>query len=365
MASEHLTPEEDATDSLGSYNEAMRAIGERVRGGSPVPAFLQSRSLVLRLPGTRTRTSLTLPDDLSVDDWLACGQLLGEVDGAVQWWIGDWWAFGEHAYGVRNNVVKEDNWHGPGFGACMNAASVCRAFSETSRRREVLSFAHHTEVAGLSPPEQDYWLDRTEAEGWSRNQLRAAIRQDAAIQQTHAVELDAAALGKFVVIYADPPWRYENPPMGDSNRSIENHYPTMDLDAICALPVRDIAHNDSILFMWATAPKLYESMQVLDAWGFTYRTDMVWVKDKIGMGYYARSRHELLLIARRGELPPPAVEDRPDSVIEAPRLEHSAKPPAVYDTIDRMYPGVRKLELFQREARDGWIGWGNQAEAAE
>lgn len=328
-----------------------------------VPARLVTKSALV-FPGDRSPTHLTLPADLSFDDWIACGKLLAEVDGAVQWWIGDWWAFGGQAYGVRKAHVESDEWHGPAFQTCAIAATVCRKFLETFRRRKVLSFAHHAEVTALEPNEADWWLDQAEAEGWSRNQLRAAIKQGAAFQKTRAVEFDAAGLGKFVVIYADPPWRYENPPMGGSNRSIENQYPTMELDAICALPVIATAHENSVLFMWATTPKLSESMRVLDAWGFDYRTNMVWVKDKIGMGYHVRGRHELLLIAKRGELPPPAAEDRPDSVIEAPRLDHSAKPHVVYDIIDRMYPGVRKLELFQRQPRDGWLGWGNQAQAA-
>ena len=197
------------------------------------------------------------------------------------------------------------------------------------------------------------------------------MRDGAALGRTRQVEFDAERLGKFAVLYADPPWRYENPPMGGSNRSIENHYPTMTLEEICALPVRLVAHENAVLFLWASSPKLYECMAVLDAWNFVYRTDMVWVKDKIGMGYHVRDQHETLLIAKRGELPPPAVDARPPSVVEAPRLEHSAKPPVFYDIIDCMYPGVRKLELFEREFKDDapprpwWHGWGNQARAAE
>jgi N6-adenosine-specific RNA methylase IME4 len=223
----------------------------------------------------------------------------------------------------------------------------------------ILSFDHHRLTMAAPAEERPLWLAKAAAEGLSSNQLRAAIAHDAAFQRTRDVELEAGSLGKFVVIYGDPPWRYEHQPMGSSSRSIENHYPTMALDEICALPVASLAHENSVLFLWATVPKLFECKQVLDAWGFTYRTGLVWVKDKIGMGYYARGRHELLQIAARGELPVPAAETRPDSVIEAPRLEHSAKPPIVYDIIDRMYPGVRKLELFQRVPRDGWVGWGN------
>jgi N6-adenosine-specific RNA methylase IME4 len=170
--------------------------------------------------------------------------------------------------------------------------------------------------------------------------------------------------GKHAVLYADPPWRYEHPPIGASNRSIENHYPTMDLDEICALPVGEVAADDAVLFMWATAPKLAECFEVITAWGFTYRTCMVWVKDRIGMGYHARNQHEILLIAKRGQFAPPAPPDRPSSVVNAPRGEHSAKPEVFYELIERMYPDAPKVELFARKQRDGWASFGNQAEAA-
>jgi N6-adenosine-specific RNA methylase IME4 len=105
---------------------------------------------------------------------------------------------------------------------------------------------------------------------------------------------------------------------------------------------------------------------VIKAWGFTYKTGLVWVKDKIGMGYWARMRHELLLIAVRGEMPTPHESARPDSVIDAPRGEHSAKPPRVYDIIDAMYPELTKIELFSRAPapREKWSAHGNQSGAA-
>ena len=135
----------------------------------------------------------------------------------------------------------------------------------------------------------------------------------------------------------------------------------MTLDEICALPVSGVAASDAVLFLWATSPKLPEAFRVLEAWGFTYKTCMVWVKDKIGMGYYARQKHELLLIATRGNIPTPAPSDRPPSVIEATRLEHSAKPIEFYEAIERMYPTLERLELFSRSPRHGWAVWGNQA----
>lgn len=163
----------------------------------------------------------------------------------------------------------------------------------------------------------------------------------------------------FGVVYADPPWEYEH--CESENRAIENQYPTMPLADIQALPVETVCMSDAVLFLWATPPKVEEALTVLRAWGFRYRTCMVWVKDKIGMGYYCRQRHELLLIGTRGEPVTPNPPDRPDSVLEAPRGSHSAKPAQFYDHIEAMYPGIPKIELFLRGTpRPGWDGWGNQ-----
>lgn len=175
--------------------------------------------------------------------------------------------------------------------------------------------------------------------------------------------------GVFDIVYADPPWQYDfaqAPESGllSSGRSIEQQYPTASVEELCAMPLPAVA-EDAMLFLWATSPKLAEALRVLEAWGFTYRTNMVWVKDRIGMGYYARQRHELLLIAKRGDYPAPAEHTRPDSVLEAPRGEHSAKPREVYGLLQSMYPEGRFLELFSRgDVPAGWTGWGNEHDAA-
>lgn len=165
-------------------------------------------------------------------------------------------------------------------------------------------------------------------------------------------------LGPFPVLYADPPWRYEHSESPEV-RKVENQYPTMTLDEIKAIDVP--AADDSVLFLWVTSPKLAEGLEVMTAWGFTYRTSMVWVKDRLGMGYYARQQHEFLLIGRRGSMRAPDPEDRPASVVTAPRGEHSAKPEVFYELIEQMYPLAERCEMFQRRPRDGWAGWGNQA----
>jgi N6-adenosine-specific RNA methylase IME4 len=161
--------------------------------------------------------------------------------------------------------------------------------------------------------------------------------------------------GPFRVIYADPPWQLSNP-TGDY--APENHYPTLPLDDIKALPIP--AAEEAMLFLWGVNCLDDEIGDVMAAWGFEYRTNIVWVKPSIGLGNYARNRHELLHVGRKGSFPLPEPNDRPDSVIEAPRGRHSEKPAVFYELIERMYPWATRVELFARQARPGWTAWGNE-----
>ena len=163
---------------------------------------------------------------------------------------------------------------------------------------------------------------------------------------------------RYSVLLADPPWRYERAPT--PSRAVERHYPTMSTADICALPIREVAAGDAALFLWATSPKLPESLEVMAAWGFKYRTCAVWAKRQLGMGYYFRQQHELLLVGIRGKMRAPVVSSRVSSLISAPRRRHSQKPGRVYDIIARMYPGVERVELFAREPQLGWDAWGNE-----
>lgn len=164
---------------------------------------------------------------------------------------------------------------------------------------------------------------------------------------------------RYPVILADPPWRYEF--SSTESRAIENNYPTMTLEEINKLPIQDIATKDSILFLWTTSPKLHESFAVIDAWGFTYKTCAVWDKEIIGMGFYFRQQHEILLVATKGNFPAPAPENRPSSIFRERRNTHSQKPEVSYEIIEQMYPDIPKIELFSRTKRDDWDNWGNQS----
>jgi N6-adenosine-specific RNA methylase IME4 len=167
---------------------------------------------------------------------------------------------------------------------------------------------------------------------------------------------------RYPIILADPPWKFEAYD-ADSGlaRAAAAHYSTMAIEDICKLPIAGLATRDAVLFLWSTAPHLQEAFEVLAAWGFEYLTHLVWVKDNIGLGYWVRNQHELLLMARRGDLPTPSPSARPSSVISAPRREHSRKPDEAYALIEAMYPDLPKIELFARQARLGWQAWGNEA----
>jgi N6-adenosine-specific RNA methylase IME4 len=185
-------------------------------------------------------------------------------------------------------------------------------------------------------------------------------KQSATRDERHARPLPA---GLFKLLYVDPPWRYEH--VETESRAIENQYPTMSLDDICALRVPSA--DDCVLFLWATSPKLAEALRVVEAWGFSYRTCAVWDKEVIGMGYYFRQQHELLLVAARGALPVPEPSARVSSVIRARRGAHSEKPARVYELLEAMYPAFKpadRAELFARRQRPGWTTWSNEPAVA-
>lgn len=193
-----------------------------------------------------------------------------------------------------------------------------------------------------------------------KTEARRAKRVEKIAEISRSTITPLGSFGRYPIILADPPWRYDF--SKDDADEIENHYPTMSIDEICALPVRDSALDDCVLFLWATSPKLEEAFKVINAWGFEYRTCAIWDKQWIGPGYYFRQRHELLLVAIRGAVPVPAPSARPDSVFTEKRTAHSKKPEIAYQLIEAMYPELPKLEMFSRSPRAGWSAWGNQVQ---
>jgi N6-adenosine-specific RNA methylase IME4 len=186
---------------------------------------------------------------------------------------------------------------------------------------------------------------------------------------TLSTRLAALPTGKHRVIYADPPWKYGdertglggNTEIGRVDSAAASHYPTMPVGDICALDVKSLAADDSVLFLWATFPLLDDGLAVIKAWGFDYKTAFVWDKQRSNVGNYHDARAEILLIGTRGSCLP-EIDTRPPQVQSIARGKHSAKPEAFRELIDRMYPSGPRVELFRRgTAPVGWTVWGNEA----
>jgi N6-adenosine-specific RNA methylase IME4 len=195
--------------------------------------------------------------------------------------------------------------------------------------------------------------------------------------------------GNYRAILADPPWRFYNWSRrpwwarsdANTSRAVERHYETSSTEALCELPVRDLAADDCALFLWMVWPSLPDAIRVIEAWGFTYKTAaFVWTKahagqlelfrdditDQMGLGYWTRANSEACLLATRGN--PQRLDKGVRQAIIEPRREHSRKPSLVYQRIERLVGGPY-LELFARSRRIGWDSWGDEVgkyeEAAE
>jgi N6-adenosine-specific RNA methylase IME4 len=256
-----------------------------------------------------------------------------------------------HASVERGKIVQRD-------GASELVQAVERGEVSVSAAADVATLPEQNQRALVAQGERE--ILRAAQEIRAR---KAEIRRAERIMRLVAASNQSAPLvrnRRYPLIYADVRWQH-NAGTTDPSRHIgSNHYPVMPLADICALPVSELATEAAVLFFWTTSAHLKEAFEVIEAWGFQYQSSMVWLKDSIGMGYWVRSRHELLLIASRGNMPHPAPSARPDSVIEAPRREHSRKPDEVCELIERMYPELPKIELFARQARSGWSVWGNE-----
>lgn len=185
------------------------------------------------------------------------------------------------------------------------------------------------------------------------------------IQQT--LKLDK----KYKIIYADPPWKYEQDKKSRNFRAVTSeHYNTLTTEQICSIPVKKIITDPAICFMWATFPRLQEAFKVLEAWGFEYKTvGFVWVKktkksnlNAWGMGFYTRSNAEICLIGitKNAKAKDLVVSHAVHQIVESVRLRHSEKPQEIRDKIIELCGDVPRIELFARQKIEGWDSWGNE-----
>ena len=177
--------------------------------------------------------------------------------------------------------------------------------------------------------------------------------------------------GGYRCIVADPPWEYDAFPTHIGGRYPKGRhakapmpYPTLSIDQIAQLPIQQLAHRDSHLFLWTTNRYLPDAFQIIEAWGFTYGQAFVWVKSGTPTPFpamLAPNHAEYMLACRRGR--PARADTYPSNVIAAPMdrsMEHSQKPEVFMDIIEQVTHGPR-IELFSRRARLGWDTWGNES----
>jgi len=168
----------------------------------------------------------------------------------------------------------------------------------------------------------------------------------------------------YGLVMIDPPWHFRLYSERGEEKSAQAQYRCMSLADIAALPVRDLAATDCLLWMWATAPMLPQQLAVMAGWGFRYVTSGTWVKTTVtgkigfGTGYVLRSAHEPFVIGALGE---PETTRGVRSVVMAEAREHSRKPDAAYAAAEQLVPGVRRADVFSRQRRPGWDAFGDEA----
>lgn len=184
--------------------------------------------------------------------------------------------------------------------------------------------------------------------------------------------------GRYKYIYADPPWRFKNWSMKElvtrgekwARKNGRSPYPVMKTEDIASMPVSDLAAKDSVLFLWATYPKLKDGLEVMEGWGFSFKTvGFTWTKLNpsgvgfhFGLGYWTRQNPELVLLGTKGK--PKRVDNTVPNLVIHPRGEHSRKPDEVAKRIVKLMGDLPRLELFARRRMDGWDAWGNEIECS-
>jgi N6-adenosine-specific RNA methylase IME4 len=168
----------------------------------------------------------------------------------------------------------------------------------------------------------------------------------------------------YSIIYADPPWDYDGRIQHngvETTGSALYHYPTMTIDALKQMKVKEVTEKDCLLFMWTSSPHLPQAIDLIEAWGFKYMTiAFIWDKQKVNPGYYTMSQCEICLVGKRGKIPTPRGTRNERQFLSEMRTIHSKKPDEIRNRIHRMFPTQKKLEMFARETSEHFDVFGNQ-----
>lgn len=229
------------------------------------------------------------------------------------------------------------------------------AASSVGMSRVTLTKAREVVQAAAAEPEKFARLvERMNATG----KVSGVHRQLKIARQAQAIASEPPPLptGPFRVLVVDPPWKYDNRSVDPTHRG-SNPYPSMTVEQIKSLPVGPLAETDAVLWLWVTNAHQRYAYEIAEAWGFTHKATLTWVKQQIGLGDYLRNRTEHCLLCVRGR--PTLTLSGQDTALIASRGEHSQKPAAFYELVESLCPGS-KVELFSRCNRPGWMAWGDE-----
>lgn len=263
------------------------------------------------------------------------------------------WEFGQQMLAARDGAGRLPNGY------------LADLVERTGKSRSELGY--RVQFAATFPSEEELSNALDSFTSWREATKSLKAEKDA--EDNTVAEPPVIPEGKFATFVADPPWRYGNT---STRGAAENHYPTMSIEELCALDVvPEHAADEAHLYLWTTAGHLPDAFSVMTAWGFEYKTYIVWVKPQMGMGNYFRVSTELVLFGVRGGLRTQTRNTK--NYFEAPRAKHSAKPSLFHDLVQENSPGPF-MELFSRCSADsmltgcqcskcrlGWTVWGNQS----
>ncbi len=263
------------------------------------------------------------------------------------------WEFGQQMLAARDGAGRLPNGY------------LASLVERTGKSRSELGY--RVQFAAAFPTEDELSNALDSFTSWRDATKSLKAEKDA--DDNEPVEPQEVPEGKFSTFVADPPWQYGNT---STRGAAENHYDTMSIEQLCALDVvREHSADEAHLYLWTTAGHLPEAFKVMEAWGFEYKTYLVWIKPQMGMGNYFRVSTELVLFGIRGGMRTQVRNVR--NHFESPRAKHSAKPPMFHDLVANASPGPY-MELFSRCSADqmltgcqcskcrlGWTVWGNQS----
>ena len=262
----------------------------------------------------------------------------------------------EKQQGVRTDLTSGKNYQKST--SAEKIAQECGVSEKTIRNdaefvKSLESFAEeHPDQAeaiftGKGKSGKDFKTAKAALNDWKKEKKEKEKQQ--AIASISAVK---EPNGKYYVIVIDPPWQYSKRAEDPTHRG-RCGYPTMSIEEISKVEIP--AEEDAILWLWTTNAFMHEAYHILDAWGFTPKTILTWVKDKMGVGDWLRGRSEHCILAVKGK---PLINlTNQTTVLNAPMREHSRKPDEFYSMVEQLCPG-KKIDMFSREPREGWDQWG-------